>query len=110
MMPQAVWATWRWSGSDSLDHVTAGFRTVTVYQIKVHSSHHHHTHRPLHHQQWAVCPYHCPLSILSLTPCIANKPRGLQAARKLRTDRRENRWVCVPCVILILFLMPFTGR
>lgn len=24
---------------------------------------------------------------------IANKPRGLQAARKLRNDRRENRWV-----------------
>jgi hypothetical protein len=24
---------------------------------------------------------------------IANKPRGLQAARKLRTTRRENRWV-----------------
>ena len=23
----------------------------------------------------------------------ANKPRGLQAARKLRTDRRLNRWV-----------------
>ncbi|KAG6897900.1 40S ribosomal protein S23 [Termitomyces sp. T32_za158] len=25
-------------------------------------------------------------------PSIANKPRGLQAARKLRNDRRENRW------------------
>ncbi|KAF8588682.1 ribosomal protein S12/S23 [Ramaria rubella] len=24
----------------------------------------------------------------------SNKPRGLQAARKLRNDRRENRWVC----------------
>jgi small subunit ribosomal protein S23e len=23
----------------------------------------------------------------------SNKPRGLQAARKLRTTRRENRWV-----------------
>jgi hypothetical protein len=26
----------------------------------------------------------------------SNKPRGLQAARKLRTTRRENRWVR-PC-------------
>jgi len=26
---------------------------------------------------------------------LANKPRGLQAARKLRNDRRENRWVCL---------------
>lgn len=25
-------------------------------------------------------------------PPTANKPRGLQAARKLRTTRRENRW------------------
>ena len=25
--------------------------------------------------------------------CVANKPRGLQAARKLRNGRRENRWV-----------------
>ena len=96
MMPQAVWATWQ-SGSTE-DHVTAGFRTVTVYQIKVHPSLHH-THRPLHHQQWAVRPtiVRCQLY---LTPCIANKPRGLQAARKLRTDRRENRWVCLPCVML----------
>ena len=28
--------------------------------------------------------------------CSANKPRGLQAARKLRTDRRLNRWVSPP--------------
>jgi hypothetical protein len=27
---------------------------------------------------------------------IANKPRGLQAARKLRNNRRDNRWVCFP--------------
>ena len=50
-----------------LDHVMAGFRTVTVYQIKVHSSIHHHTHRPLHYRQWAVRPYHCLLSILPNT-------------------------------------------
>ena len=24
---------------------------------------------------------------------VANKPRGLQAARKLRNTRRDNRWV-----------------
>jgi small subunit ribosomal protein S23e len=29
-----------------------------------------------------------------LTFETANKPRGLQAARKLRTDRRATRWVC----------------
>ena len=27
---------------------------------------------------------------------IANKPRGLQAARKLRNTRRDNRWVGLP--------------
>jgi hypothetical protein len=27
---------------------------------------------------------------------IANKPRGLQAARKLRNSRRDNRWVRFP--------------
>ena len=27
---------------------------------------------------------------------IANKPRGLQAARKLRNNRRDNRWVRFP--------------
>jgi hypothetical protein len=26
----------------------------------------------------------------------ANKPRGLQAARKLRNTRRDNRWVRFP--------------
>jgi hypothetical protein len=31
------------------------------------------------------------------TPPPANKPRGLHAARKLRTDRREARWVRHPC-------------
>ena len=45
----------------------------------------------------------CPQLYL-ITPCIANKPRGLQAARKLRTDRRDNRWVCILQQI-ILFLI-----
>ena len=31
---------------------------------------------------------------------IANKPRGLQAARKLRNDRRENRWVRTSSIFL----------
>jgi hypothetical protein len=31
---------------------------------------------------------------------VANKPRGLQAARKLRNTRRDNRWVCLPFVLL----------
>lgn len=35
-----------------------------------------------------------PASVFCWYPrLVANKPRGLQAARKLRTTRRENRWV-----------------
>jgi hypothetical protein len=30
------------------------------------------------------------------TRIAANKPRGLQAARKLRNSRRDNRWVRLP--------------
>ena len=35
---------------------------------------------------------------------LANKPRGLQAARKLRNDRRENRWVCTSIILGQYFL------
>ena len=30
---------------------------------------------------------------------LANKPRGLQAARKLRTSRRVNRWVSADFIL-----------
>lgn len=43
------------------------------------------------------CMLFIPYSLRILangTLSLANKPRGLQAARKLRNDRRENRWVC----------------
>ena len=39
---------------------------------------------------------------------VANKPRGLQAARKLRNTRRDNRWVRfplgLPCKHILLIL------
>lgn len=45
-------------------------------------------------QKWAVRPPALSRLPLLLTTCAtANKPRGLQAARKLRDSRRENRWV-----------------
>lgn len=37
---------------------------------------------PHKHLNWTILSY----------AQTANKPRGLQAARKLRTSRRENRW------------------
>jgi hypothetical protein len=41
----------------------------------------------------------------------SNKPRGLQAARKLRNDRRENRWVSLGPVISCLVADPLlAGR
>ncbi len=53
----------------------------------------HHNH-PTSSRKWAVCRYLLPaFSTLNVDVFTANKPRGLQAARKLRTDRRDNRWV-----------------
>ena len=44
---------------------------------------------------------------------VANKPRGLQAARKLRNSRRDNRWVCfalgLPCIHISLTLFTNCG-
>lgn len=57
-----------------------------------------HRHRPPP-QEWAVRRHarraRCVSNIVADDVCVANKPRGLQAARKLRTDRRLNRWVCL---------------
>ena len=35
----------------------------------------------------------------------SNKPRGLHAARKLRNDRRENRWVSLWKIVYCLSLL-----
>lgn len=53
--------------------------------------------------RWACSLARCQLTHYNLKPLSfvsihqhanmgSNKPRGLQAARKLRTTRRENRW------------------
>ena len=41
----------------------------------------------------AIVPLQVRQTSASFFTMGSNKPRGLQAARKLRNDRRENRWV-----------------
>jgi hypothetical protein len=46
-----------------------------------------------HYTKWVVrIINYIPIYTHQLTYPLANKPRGLQAARSLRTSRRENRW------------------